>query len=233
MFAGNPGDGMPSQPAPWWGSSTVMPHAPVLTVPAALARARALASRSSRALLGIAGPPGGGKSTLADAIAAELGDRARVVGMDGFHLAQRELARLGREDRKGAIDTFDAAGYVALLRRLRDSGDEVVYAPMFRRDLEEPIGSAVPVPRATALVVTEGNYLLATEGAWRQVREVLDEIWYATAPEDTRLERLIARHVAYGREPAAARAWALGTDQRNAELIAATRSRADCVVDLG
>ena len=204
----------------------------VLPVADALARARALAHGDRRVLLGIAGPPGGGKSTLAQAIAVELGDAARVVGMDGFHLAQRELVRLGRADRKGAIDTFDAAGYLALLRRLRDRTEEVVDVPLFRRDLEEPIGSAVPVPRDVGLVVTEGNYLLAGEGPWRHVRAVLDEVWYAATPEETRLERLIARHVAHGRAPAAARAWALGPDQRNAQLIATTRPRADLVVEL-
>ncbi len=205
---------------------------PVIPLAEALARARALAARGGRVLLGIAGPPGGGKSTLAEAIAADVGDAARVVGMDGFHLAQRELVRLGRTERKGALDTFDAAGYLALLRRLRAPAEDVVYAPLFRRDLEEPIGSAVPVPRDVPLVVTEGNYLLADTGPWRDVAEVLDEVWYAATPEATRLERLVARHVAHGRAPAAARAWALGPDQRNAELVAGTRGRARLVVDV-
>jgi pantothenate kinase len=202
----------------------------MLTSEAALARARALAARGRRVLLGITGAPGCGKSTLATRVAEELGERARVVGMDGFHLAQRELERLGRADRKGAVDTFDAGGYVALLRRLRAGTEEVVYAPEFRREIEEPIGSAVPVPRDVPLVVTEGNYLLVQDGAWADVRGLLDEVWYVTVPEPTRLERLIVRHVAHGRAPEAARAWALGTDQRNAELIAATRGRADALV---
>jgi pantothenate kinase len=181
-------------------------------------------------LLGLAGPPGSGKSTLARRLRTELGEEVRVVGMDGFHLAQAELARLGREDRKGAIDTFDADGYVALLRRLREPGEAVVYAPVFRRDLEEPVGSAVPIPREVGLVVTEGNYLLADHGPWAEVRELLDEVWYLDAPEGARLRRLIDRHVAHGRPRAAARAWALGPDQRNAELIARTRPRADAVI---
>ncbi len=195
-------------------------------------RARALAAHGRRAILGLTGPPGGGKSTLAQTIAAALGDDVRVVGMDGFHLAQAELGRLGRQDRKGAVDTFDPGGYVALLRRLRDPVEPVVYAPMFRRDLEEPIGSAVPVPREVPLVVSEGNYLLVDDAGWAPVRGLLDEAWFVTVPEAVRLDWLIARHIAFGRTPEAARTWALGTDQRNAEVIEATRHRADAVVRL-
>jgi pantothenate kinase len=203
-----------------------------LSVEEALARAAGLAATGRRTLLGLTGPPGGGKSTLAGMIAAHVGADAQVVGMDGFHLAQVELARLGREDRKGAVDTFDVGGFVALLRRLRAAEEEVVYAPLFRRDLEEPIGSAVPVPRTVPLVVTEGNYLLVADGGWAGVREALDEVWFVDVPEELRLRRLIERHVAFGRSPEAARAWAMGTDQRNAELIEATRDRADAVVRL-
>ena len=94
-------------------------------------------------------------------VVAELGDRAVLVPMDGFHLAQPELVRLGRRDRMGAPDTFDAAGYAALLARLRAQDDEVVYAPEFRREIEEPIAGAIAVPPEVPLVVTEGNYLLA------------------------------------------------------------------------
>jgi pantothenate kinase len=195
-----------------------------------VAAARRHAATRSRFLLGLVGPPGGGKSTLAQHIADALGDRVRVVGMDGFHLAQRELRRLGREDRKGAIDTFDAAGYVALLRRLREPAGETVYAPLFDRALEEPIGSAVPVPPDVPLVVTEGNYLLADTRPWSSVRGLLDACWYVQTPEPTRLRWLVARHVAHGRTPDAALAWASGPDQRNAELIAATRPRADAIV---
>ena len=136
---------------------------------ALIARARALASAGGRAILGIAGPPGGGKSTLACAVADALGDGAVLVPMDGFHLAQDQLVRLGRRDRMGAPDTFDAAGYVALLRRLR-AADEVVFAPAFRREIEEPIAGAIAVPPSVTLVVTEGNYLLLEDGDWALVR---------------------------------------------------------------
>jgi pantothenate kinase len=202
----------------------------MLSITEALARARRHAAAGERRVIGLAGPPGGGKSTLAERIATDLGDAARRVGMDGFHLAQAELERLGRADRKGAVDTFDAEGYVALLKRLRERTEAVVYAPEFRRDIEEPIAGAVPVPREVPLVVTEGNYLLVNEGPWADVSPLLDEVWYVTTDEQTRLRWLIQRHIDHGRPPDAARAWALGTDQRNARLIEATRDRADAIV---
>jgi pantothenate kinase len=187
---------------------------------------------SRRRLLGIAGAPGVGKSTVAAAVVGALGPAAVLVPMDGFHLADEELHRLGRHARKGAIDTFDAYGFVALLRRLREEASGVVYAPEFRREIEEPIAGAIPVPPEVALVVTEGNYLLAEDPPWAGVSRLLDETWFLEVDEDVRLARLAARHVAYGRPPAEAWARARGTDQRNADLIAATRDRADLVVRL-
>jgi pantothenate kinase len=205
----------------------------MITTEQALERARRLAAGGRRALLGITGPPGGGKSTLALAIASELGDQAVLVGMDGFHLAQSELVRLGRADRKGAPDTFDAAGYVALLRRLRDASEDVVYAPDFRREIEEPINAAVAVPREVPLVITEGNYLLVDEGPWRHVRALLDETWYVVQDDSTRVELLIARHIEFGKDPDFARDWVLRSDERNAELVETTRRRADALVRIG
>jgi len=203
-----------------------------ISVGEAVARARRLADGGGRRLLGITGPPGSGKSTLAELVADELGGRARLVGMDGFHLAQAELARLGRQDRKGALDTFDGAGYVALLQRLGDATDDVVYAPEFRREIEEPVNAAVAVPRDVPLVITEGNYLLVDEGPWAQVRELLDEAWYVVQDEDTRLRLLIDRHVEFGKAPDFARDWVMRSDQRNAEVVEATQSRADALVRL-
>ncbi|KJY16532.1 MULTISPECIES: nucleoside/nucleotide kinase family protein [Streptomyces] len=197
-------------------------------------RAAALAGRGGRRILGVAGPPGAGKSTLAARLAEELGPRtAVVVPMDGFHLAQAELDRLGRADRKGAPDTFDAAGYVSLLLRLRASDGATVYAPAFDRSVEEPIAGSIPVPPDVPLVITEGNYLLHDAGEWAGVRPLLDEIWYCAPDEDTRVRRLVQRHVRHGREPADARAWVARSDEANARLIARGRHRADLVVDTG
>jgi pantothenate kinase len=152
--------------------------------------------------------------------------------MDGFHLAQAELVRMGRRDRMGAPDTFDALGYIALLRRLRDRTEEVVYAPEFRREIEEPIAGAVAVPRVTPLVVTKGNYLLIPDEPWAGVRRHLDECWYAELDEATRLRWLIRRHIDYGKTPEAAHEWVHRGDQANSAVVAATRNRADVVVRL-
>lgn len=191
--------------------------------------------RHGRALVGVVGAPGAGKSTLTALLAAalqEAGTAAVVVGMDGFHLAQAELERLGRADRKGAPDTFDAEGYVSLVRRIRVQRDDspAVYAPLFDRHLEEPIGSAVPVPARTPVVLTEGNYLLLPTDPWQRLRRLLDETWFVEVDEDARRSRLLARHLAHGRPPEVASAFAEGSDQRNAELVASTRGRADVVV---
>ena len=195
-----------------------------------VSRAALLAERGTRTLLGLSGAPGAGKSTVAALLAAALGDRCAMVPMDGFHLAQDELVRLGRADRKGAIDTFDGYGFVALLRRLARADEPIVYAPTFRRDLEEPIAGSIGVPASVPLVITEGNYLLFDVAPWTDVRGLLHEVWFIRPEDDVRRERLVARHVAFGRSPAAARAWALGTDERNAELVVASAHKADLIV---
>ena len=199
---------------------------------ALVARARALAGTGQRRILGLAGAPGAGKSTVAAALAAELGDLAVLVTMDGFHLANSVLESLGRRDRKGAADTFDVGGYVDLLGRLRAQAEGVIYAPRFDRQLDESVGSAVPVQAHTPLVITEGNYLLHSADGWGQVRPLLDEVWFVAPPENLRQERLIRRHEQFGRSPADARAWALGTDQQNADLVANTRTKATLIVEL-
>ncbi len=200
-------------------------------MPELVQRARELSAGRGRTLLGLTGAPGAGKSSLAAALVKALRPDAVLVPMDGFHLADPELLRLGRRDRKGAPDTFDAAGYVALLRRLRAREDEVVYAPVFDRLHEQSLAGALAVPRDVPLVVTEGNYLL-TDGAFAPVRELLDETWFVDLDPGRRQSRLVARHVRHGRDAGAARAWALGTDERNAALVDATRSQADLVVRL-
>ncbi|MFF8392293.1 nucleoside/nucleotide kinase family protein [Streptomyces sp. NPDC016172] len=198
-------------------------------------RARALPRGGRRAILGIAGSPGAGKSTLAEHLVRELNGTGAPwvahVPMDGFHLADAELERLGRRDRKGAPDTFDAAGYAALLGRLREETyDDVVYAPGFERVLEQPLAGAIPVHPTARLVITEGNYLLLTTGAWSRVRPLLDEAWFCEVPERERVRRLVARHEEFGKTHEEAAAWVSRSDERNAELVATTRGQADLVV---
>jgi len=221
------------------------------------------AEQSDRpAVLGIVGAPGVGKSTLAAQVVDALGagvdggagagagagdrdahdesavrhDSARAVAlvpMDGFHLANSRLEQLGRRDRKGAPDTFDAAGYAALLRRLAEPGRGVVHAPEYRREIEEAVAGAIAIGPQVRLVVTEGNYLLLDDGPWAPVASLLTESWFLTADPGVRLDRrLVDRHIRFGKAPEAARAWATGPDERNARLIAGTAPRADVVVHL-
>ncbi|BDZ47242.1 nucleoside/nucleotide kinase family protein [Naasia aerilata] len=201
---------------------------------ALLDRVRALAAEGDRVLIGITGAPAAGKSTLAEWLAETLtaeGLPTAWVPMDGFHLADAALDRLGRRERKGALDTFDGHGYLALLRRLRAETRNTVYAPAFERNLEQPIANSIGVPPETAVIVTEGNYLLVDEEPWRQVRAELTEVWYSETDPVLRRERLVARHIRFGKAPDAAAAWADTVDEPNARLIAATRARADTVID--
>lgn len=205
----------------------------MIEVPAEeLARIDALLADGRRKLLGLVGAPGSGKSTLALALLQAFPGRAQVVPMDGFHLANVELQRLGRAGRKGAPDTFDSAGFVALLRRLREQGDDIVYAPEFRREIEEPIAGAIAVLPQTQLVITEGNYLLLDEGPWAGAAALLDEVWYVDVDDGLRWERLVRRHEQFGRGRADALAWVEQTDEPNARRIAATRGRAHRVIRL-
>ena len=181
--------------------------------------------RSGRVLLGVTGAPGAGKSTVAEALVAALGAEAVVVPMDGFHLADEVLVRLGRRDRKGAPDTFDVDGFAALLQRLRDA-TATVYAPEFRREWEAAVAGAIEVGPEVRLVVTEGNYLLT----WPAVRELLDEVWYLDPPADVRQRRLVDRRLGLGADEDEARRWAFGSDEANAQLVARSRDLADVIV---
>lgn len=175
-------------------------------------------------LLGLTGAPGVGKSTLAAALGRP------VVPMDGFHYADAELVRRGLRDRKGAPETFDAPGYAALLRRVR-AGEPDLVAPAFERGLEQPLAGAIAVP-STGTVVTEGNYLLLDEPRWRAVREQVEVVWHLHVDPVVRLDRLVARHVAFGKTAEAARAWVERVDEPNARLVEAAAEWADLVLDL-
>ncbi|VEP39744.1 MULTISPECIES: nucleoside/nucleotide kinase family protein [Tessaracoccus] len=197
-----------------------------------VARAAHLAQRPGRTLLGIVGAPGAGKSTVCEALSTGLGEQAVVVGMDGFHLDNEVLIALGRRQRKGAPDTFDVPGYLSLLNRLRATAEDVTYAPRFDRALEMAIGSAVPVPRTTPLVITEGNYLLYDGGGWEDVREALDEVWYLDVSDQELRNRLVARRMSYGESHEAALDWVQGVDEANASVVAQGRHHADLIITI-
>jgi pantothenate kinase len=183
-----------------------------------------------RYLLGLVGEPGAGKSTVSAYLAAALGARAVVVPFDGFHLASTLLHSRELRDRRGAIDTFDLAGYRLLIQRLRQADERVVYAPAYVREIEEPVAAAIAVQRSTPIVITEGNYLLSDHPDLRAARSMLDQVWYIEADAEARRRRLVQRHIRFGKSPAAAAAWVDGSDEANARAIRATREQADLVV---
>jgi pantothenate kinase len=196
------------------------------------------APEPARVIIGIAGAPGAGKSTLAEALAAvfaeelEAGsgpDAAVAVPMDGFHLSNVELKRLGLSNRKGALPTFDGAGFVHLLERIR-AGDELVYAPAYSRVVHESIGGVIPVFPHTRLVVVEGNYLFLPEEPWIRGRRLLDLAIYIEVPDDVRVPLLVHRQRSFGLDEETARDWVERSDEANARLIETTKPYADVVL---
>lgn len=201
--------------------------------PEVMAAAAALRQRldgGNRILLGITGSPGSGKSTFAACLQAAFGPDAAVVPMDGFHLGNAIIDGTPLRQRKGAIDTFDVGGYLSLLQRLARRDEDVVYAPDFRRQIDEPVAASIAVPATMPLVITEGNYLLAEHPQWRQVRGQLDQVWFLDTPPALRLARLVDRHVHFGMDRPAAEEWAAGSDEANARLIESTRESADRIL---
>jgi pantothenate kinase len=200
----------------------------------ALLRIKESLNRSTdRYLIGIVGKPGAGKSTLSAYLLEELhSSEVTVVPMDGYHLSNAVLQALGRADRKGAPDTFDVAGFASLLQRIRSEMSVDVYYPVFDRSIEESIAAQGVVTKETKVVIVEGNYLLHDSGGWEVIADLLDELWFIDVDDERRLERLIARHIAYGKSPADAQSWSRGSDEVNARTIATGRSRAHAVIAL-
>jgi len=200
----------------------------------ALARIKDLMDKSNkRIVIGVVGKPGAGKSTLTSQLISNLPkDSAVLIPMDGYHLSNKQLAKLGISDRKGAFDTFDSDGFVKLLKSVNRESEKDIYFPVFYREIEESYAADGVVPANTKLVITEGNYLLLDQGGWEAVRGELDEVWYIDVDDRLRLDRLTKRHQSYGRNYEEAFAWASGSDEKNAELVAKTRDKADVIVEI-
>jgi pantothenate kinase len=189
------------------------------------------ASASTRTIIGIVGKPGGGKSTLSKYLLKGMDPTlVSVVPMDGFHLSNKVLKELGRSDRKGAQDTFDVKGFTALIQRIKMDSAEPIYYPIFDRSIEESIAAQGVVYPSTRVVIVEGNYLMHDKDGWQEIAPLLDQSWYAFLEEDIRISRLISRHIAFGKDPDSAKAWAKGSDQVNAELIETGVGRCDFLV---
>ena len=213
--------------------------------PALLARLADSAERltkqaeSGRAVVGITGAPGAGKSTLAAELETALRRRGLLAGsvpMDGFHFSNAVLDELGRHQRKGAPDTFDVDGYLAILDRVRQAAPEgeprEVLAPVYRRDLHEPVAAGTRVA-GRGIVVTEGNYLALNSLGWEGARERIDLLIMVEVDEAELIRRLVARHMSFGRHRADAGHWVRAVDLPNARLVADCANRCDEVWRIG
>ena len=184
-----------------------------------------LAESPPHRVVGIIGPPGSGKSTLAKDLSSALSVQHKVVPMDGFHYPQDTLRALGRRERMGASDTFDAAGLAELLTEVARRDKDVVF-PEFDRTIEEPVPGSIVVSPDDELIILEGNYLLVNDDTWSTIGSFLDLSVYVDIPEDVRVARLIDRHVTFGKNPTDASEWVHRVDQANARVIEATKDAA-------
>ena len=200
-------------------------------------RAGQTPDRTRRYVLGIAGPPAAGKSALATALRDELNRRtgrriAELAPMDGFHLSDAELGRLGALHRKGEPDTFDAAGFARLLDSAGCDGDSDVPWPTFDRSIEETVPGGVSITPEVRIVITEGNYLLLDSGDWAAVRPLLDDAWFLDADLALLKDRLLARHRDGGKTHDDARRKTIESDLPNALLVRRTKPLARLVLRL-
>ena len=194
--------------------------------------AAGLVAQPGRRVLGIAGGPGVGKSTMAQRLVAALGDVAAYVPMDGFHMKHAKLAALGTAIDKGMPHTFEGAAFVDFLARLK-AATGPVSGPGYSRKIEDVVADAFTVPATTKLLVVEGNYLLLATAPWWQVKPLLDRaVYLEIAPELVRM-RLMKRHAEEGLfTEERNRAHIERVDMPNYDLVRRSRRRADIAIDL-
>lgn len=190
------------------------------------------AAGRSRFVIGIAGPPGAGKTTLAGRLQELLGAEAALLAMDGFHLDNALLAARGLSARKGAPETFDYAGFAALLQRLRTPGSEA-FVPAFDRTADLSRAAAAHVPPSARFVIVEGNYLLLDQEPWSGLAGLFDWTVFLDVPKGELAHRLVQRWVEHGLSPQAARERAFSNDMANVELVSDRRREADTVIVFG
>jgi len=195
---------------------------------------RETADSAERVMIGIAGAPGSGKSTLAEALVpllnSELINRNEisvVVPMDGFHLDNRVLQAHGTQNVKGSPQTFDVAGFLALLQRVRTSSADVLYAPVFDRDADLSRNAAQEIHAKHSVVLVEGNYLLLDQPIWRDIRSLLNCSIALDVPMDTLEQRLVQRWLHHDHTENEAIERAQANDLPNARLVLSASVKAD------
>jgi pantothenate kinase len=200
-------------------------------IPADLAREiTKRGAAADRFIVGVAGPPGAGKSTLAAQIVAAIGHGARVVPMDGFHYDNAVLDQLGLRACKGAPETFDAAGFLHLMRRLRAGQDAAI--PVFDRDIDLARAGADLVTAADKYLIVEGNYLLLNDAPWCDLAPLFDLTVYIDVPEAELDARLVDRWHHHGRTPEDARHWIDSNDMPNIRRVTQGSRQADIVIGI-
>ena len=188
------------------------------------------AAGAQRFVVAIAGPPGSGKSTLAHRLNVVLPeDASAVVPMDGFHFDDFVLDSRGLRPRKGAPETFDYAGFAALLKRIR-AGEPEIAIPVFDRSMELSRAGASIIDSGVKFVLVEGNYLLLDEEPWSALSGLFDFSIFVDVPRGELERRLLERWRGHGKSDEDARAWIASNDLPNIERVRARRRRADLVI---